>query len=58
MKKNIKIKHFNNAGEKKTLEENCVKNLEEIESEFTPPGPPQQNGVVERGFATLYYQIC
>ena len=39
------------AGEKKTLEENCVKNSKEIKS------TPQKNSVVERGFATLYLQM-
>ena len=54
MKKNVKIISFENSGENKTLKENCINNLEEIKFEFTSPGTPQKNGVVERGFATLY----
>ena len=43
--------------ENKILEENCMKKFEVIKSEFTSPGIPQQNGVVERGFDTLYYRM-
>ena len=57
MKKNIKIIRCDNAGKNKTLEENCSKNFEEIKSEFTSEGTPQQNGVVEWGFVTLYYRM-
>ena len=31
-----------------------MKNFEEIKLEFTSPGPPQKNGVVELLFDTLY----
>ena len=47
MNKNVKIICCDNAGENKTLEENFMKNSEEIKFEFTSPGNPQQNGVVE-----------
>ena len=43
MKENVKIIISENAGENKTLEENCMKNFEEIKFEFTSPGTPQQN---------------
>ena len=46
-----------NAGENKTLEENWAKNSEEIKFEFTSPGTPQQNDVVEWEFTTLYYSM-
>ena len=48
MKKNVKIICRDNAGEKKTLEENCANNFEEIKCEFISPGTPYQNVVVER----------
>ena len=53
-KKNVKIICYDNVGEKNTLKENCAKNSEDIKFEFTSPGTPQKNGVVEQGFATLY----
>ena len=40
MNKNVKIIRSDNAGENKTLEENCMNNLEEIKFEFTSPGTP------------------
>ena len=30
---------------------------EEIKFEFTSPGTPKKKGVVEQGFATLYYWV-
>ena len=54
MKKIFKKVRCDNSGEDKTIKENCAKNFEEIKFEFTSPGTPQKNGVVERGFATLY----
>ena len=56
MKWNVKIIRCENAGGNKTLK-NCTKRFEEIKFEFTSPGTPQKNGVVEGGFATLYYQM-
>ena len=32
--------------------------FKEIKIEFTSPGIPQQNDMVERGFATLYSRMC
>ena len=57
MKKNIKIICCDNAGENKTLEENCANNFEENKFEFTSQGTPQKNGVVEQGFSTLYSRM-
>ena len=34
------------------------KNSEEINFEFMLLGTPQQNGIIERFFATSYYQTC
>ena len=42
-----------NAGENKMLEQLCIKNQMGINFEYTAPQTPQQNGVVERLFATL-----
>ena len=53
-KKNFKITCCDNAGKNKTLEENCTKKFEEINFEFVSPSTPQKNGVIERGFTTLY----
>ena len=47
MEKNVRIICCDNAGENKTLEENCTKNNEEIKFELMSPGTPKQNGVVE-----------
>ena len=55
--KSVKIIRSDNAGEKKTLEENCMENFEEIKFEFTSLGTPQKNGVAEQGFATLYSRM-
>ena len=57
MKKNAKIILCDNAGENKALEENRMKNFKVIKFEFTSPGTPQKNGVVEHGFATLYSRM-
>ena len=34
-----------------------MKNYEGITFEFTSPGTPQKNGLVEQGFFTLYYRM-
>ena len=52
---NFKTICYDNACENKIFEENCAKKFEEINFEFISPGTPQKNGVIERGFATLYY---
>ena len=44
------------AGENKTLENLCEM-FKKIKVEFTSPVTPQQNGVVEGGFSTPYYQM-
>ena len=47
IKKNTKIIFCDNAGENKTLKENCTKFLKLINFEFMSPGTSQQNGVIE-----------
>ena len=43
----------NNAGEKRALEIVCIDKEVGIVFEYTAPGTPQQNGIVERAFATM-----
>ena len=54
-KRGIKVKMIrcDNAGENKSLEEWCDKEGLGITFEYTAPGTPQQNGVVERAFVTV-----
>ena len=47
MKKTVKIIRCDNAGENKTLEDNCANFFEEIKFEYTSPVTPQQNGMVK-----------
>ena len=54
MKKNVKIIRGDNAGENRTLKKYFMKNFKEIKFEFTSPGTPHKNVVVEWGFAKLY----
>ena len=49
----MKIIRCDNAGENKVLERESDKNELEIIFEYTAPGTPQQNGVVERAFVTV-----
>ena len=42
-----------NAGENQALESACIDKELGIVFEYTAPGTPQQNGVVERAFATM-----
>ena len=49
----VKIIRCDNAGENKVLERESEKNELGIIFEFTAPGTPQQNGVVERAFVTV-----
>ena len=42
-----------NAGENKALEIACIDKELGIVFEYTAPGTPQQNGVVERAFGTM-----
>ena len=44
---------MDNAGENKMLAKSCDHNEMGIKFEYTAPGTPQQNGVVERAFVTL-----
>ena len=49
----MKIIRCDNAGENKVLERESAKNKLGIIFEYTAPGTPQQNGVVERAFGTV-----
>ena len=49
----VKIIRCDNAGENKVLERESNKNELGIIFDFTAPGRPQQNGVVERTFVTV-----
>ena len=49
----MKIIRCDNAGENKVLERESDKNGLGIIFEYTAPGTPQQNGVVERPFVTV-----
>ena len=49
----VKIIRYNNAGENKVLEGESDKNELGIIFEYTAPGTPQQNGMVERTFVTV-----
>jgi hypothetical protein len=58
-----KIKHIvkviccDDAGENKVLEQLCIQEQLGIHLEYTGPGTPQYNGVVERKFATLHSRV-
>ena len=52
--KEIKYIRCDNAGENKALERAYVNGGFNITFEYTPPGSPQYNGVVERSFPTIY----
>ena len=49
----VKIIRCDNAGEIKVLERESDKNELRIIFEYTAPGTPQQNGVVERAFVMV-----
>ena len=51
--KTVKIFSCENAGENKTLEENCSKNTKEIKLEFASPGAQQKMAWYNRDF--LHY---
>ena len=53
----VKFIRCDNAGENLKLEEACKKEGLGVTFEYTAPKTPQQNGRVERGFATLYGQV-
>ena len=52
--KTVKYIRCDNAGENVKLKEECDRLNLGIEFEFTAPSTPQQNGIVEQKFATLY----
>ena len=52
--KEVKIIRCDNAGENKTTEERFIREKRNIKFEYTARNTPQQNGKVERAFATLY----
>ena len=43
--------------EKTRLLKKIAQKNEEINFEFISPGTPQKNGVIEQGFAAIYYWI-
>ena len=55
----IKIKVFrcDNAAENEKFKEKIIKLGMDACFEFSAPGTPQQNGVVERAFATFYGRV-
>jgi hypothetical protein len=55
--KDIKFIRCDNAGENQTLKDLCLKMNFGIQFEFTAPYTPEQNGIVERAFATLYGRV-
>ena len=50
--------HCKNAGENQAFEWTCDQEGLGIDFEYTAPGTPQQNGHVERKFATLFNRVC
>jgi len=50
----VKFIRCDNSGENRVLQKECDKNGLGIEFEFTAPNTPQQNGRVERKFATFW----
>ena len=50
---NVKSIRLDNSGENRSLEKECEKQNLGIIFEFTAPGTPQQNSVVERKIPTL-----
>ena len=52
--KKVKFIRCNNADENKAVNEDSKDNNLEIKFEYTAPRTPQQNGMVEQAFATLY----
>jgi len=56
---NVKIERIrcDNAGENISFEKECARNKMSIKFEYTSVGTPQQNGRIERKFATLYGRV-
>ena len=55
--KKVKYLRCDNAGENISFEEKCKKEGLDVTFEYTAPNTPQQNGKVERKFATLYGKV-
>ena len=53
----VKTIRADNAGENKKLEDALLKAGHGVTFEYTAANTPQQNGAVERGFATLYGRV-
>ena len=53
----VKFVRCDNAGENIGFQDECKKEGLKLEFEFTAPNTPQQNGKVERKFATLYGKV-
>jgi transposase InsO family protein len=50
----VKCIRLDNSGENKSFHQKVQRSNYNINFEITAPGTPQQNGKVERAFATLY----
>ena len=53
----IKRIRCDNGGENKSLEKNVIENRMNVIFEYTAVNTPQQNGRIERKFATIYGQV-
>ena len=57
-RKHIQFFRCDNSGENRTFREDLKTNLtNQIKFEMTAPKTPQQNGIIERKFATLYGKV-
>ena len=54
-----KVKHIrcDNAGENNILERQCIEEEMGILFEYTAPGTPQQNSIVERAFPAMFGKV-
>lgn len=55
--KNVSFLRMDNAAENVSLKSNLEKEGLPVEVEFTSPNTPEQNGQVERSFATLWERV-
>ena len=55
--KKVKYIHCDNVDENKVVNEKSKNDRLGIKFEYMAPGTPQQNGMVERAFVTLYGQV-
>ena len=53
----VKIFRCDNVGENEKFKEKLIELGKNIKMEFSVPGTPQQNGIVERAFATMYGRV-